>query len=51
MHILELNRKIRKGCKDQEYHMRHISLAKDYAMFIRKRIDINSASLRCLMMY
>ena len=38
MHILELNRKIRKGCKDQEYHMQHIGLAKDYAMFIRKKL-------------
>ena len=38
MHMLELNRKISKGCKDQEYHMQHIGLAKDYAMFIRKKL-------------
>jgi hypothetical protein len=36
MHLLKLNKKIRKGSKWQDCHMQHITLVKDYATHINR---------------
>jgi len=36
MHLLKLNKKIRKGSKDQEYHMKHIDMVRLYATHINR---------------